>query len=311
MEAGSSYVYGIGTVDARFPSIGVEKEYIQARAAIAKSEQNPQGEDLSGLTERQVKYKVLTYSVGYNVQLHELYDNSGRSTSNQSTAIVRYPYRYLARDMCWVFSVENIDTYILSPRSEEELTQLVDMLNEPTAATPVDVDVIIGSLGAIAPPSFCNGLELPIVQINNTYSFVVEQFIAQLWEGYQQQQNSSQSNPLSENDFKSAANNLFIRMMQLADNVGNLDEHRAVNYLALRSQQIYIQSAELSQDSKRLLKISVKPSPLTDNSSRSVMEVIFTYATPSDSRDIYYIVVDVSGIYPFLVKNWQPYYEQV
>lgn len=309
MEVGSSYVYSIGTVDARFPTIGVEKEYIQARAAIPTS-------DLANLTERQIKYKVLTYSVGYNVQLDELYDNNGHpipNTSNQTTEIVRYPNRYLARDMCWVFSVENIDCYILNPRSDDELTQLIEMLNEPTASPPVDVDVVIGIIGAIAPPSFCNGLELPIVQINNTYSFVVQQFIDQLWEQYQQeQQNSrSQSSSISESDFKNSANNLFVRMMQLADNVGNLDEHRAVNYLALRSQQIYINTAELSQDSKRLLKITVKPSALTENSSRSVMEVIFTYATPSDSRDIYYIVVDVSGMYPFLVKNWQPYYEQV
>ena len=326
MEAGSSYVYSIGTVDARFPSIGVEKEYIQAQAALAEILQDRHRVDdnlptLANLTERKRKYKVLTYSVGYNITPDERYDDGeglvpnppNRNAEIVTAEIVRYPNRYLARDMCWVFSVENIDTYILNPRSEEELTQLIDMLNEPTAATPVDVDVIIGSLGAIAPPSFCNGLELPIVQINNTYSFVVKQFIDQLWSGYldQQQNSRSQSSALSETDFKSAANNLFVRMMQLADNVGNLDEHRAINYLALRSQQIYIQTAELSQDSKRLLKITVKPSPLTDNSSRSVMEVIFTYATPSDSRDIYYIVVDVSGIYPFLVKNWQPYYEQI
>ena len=311
MEFDSSYVYSIGTVDARFPSIGVEKEYIQARAAIPTS-------DLANLTERQVKHKVFTYAVGYNIKLDEQHttDSNGNPvviTTDQTAEIVRYPNRYLARDMCWVFSVENIDTYILNPRSEDELTQLVEMLDEPTAVPPVDVDVIIGSLGAIASPSFCNGLELPIVQINNTYSFVVEQFIDQLWEQYQQQQQNSrsQSSALSESDFKNAANNLFVRMMQLADNVGNLDEHRAVNYLALRSQQIYINTAELSQDSKRLLKITVKPSALTENSSRSVMEVIFTYATPDDSRDVYYIVVDVSGMYPFLVKQWQPYYEQI
>ena len=292
MELGSSYVYSIGTVDARFPSIGVEKEYIQARSAIPTN-------DLANLTERQTKYKVLTDSVSQNIV----------TSSGDNVDVVRYTNRYLARDMCWVFSVENIDTYILNPRSDEELTQLIEMLNEPTAVNPVDVDVIIGSLGAIASPSWCNGLELPIVEINNTYSFVVKDFINQLWRQYQN--DPSKTSNLSESDFKSAANNLFVRMMQLADNVGNLDEHRAVNYLALRSQQVYISTAELSHQSKRLLKITVKPSPLTDNSSRSVMEVIFTYATPDDSRDIYYLVVDVSGMYPFLVKQWQPYYEQI
>ena len=306
MELGSSYVYSIGTIDARFPSIGVEKEYIQARSAIPT-------DDLANTTERQAKYKVFTYAVGYNIKLDELHttDSSGNPvviTTDQTAEIVRYPNRYLARDMCWVFSVENIDTYIVNPRTDEELNQLIEMLNEPTAVPPLDVDVIIGSLGAIASPSLCNGLELPIVEINNTYSFVVKQFIDQLWEHYHQ---GSQNNSMNEQDFRNAANNLFTRMMQLADNVGNLDEHRAVNYLALRSQQIYINTAELSQQSKRLLKITVKPSALTENSSRSVMEVIFTYATPDDSRDIYYIVVDVSGMYPFLVKKWQPYYEQI
>ncbi len=300
MESGSSYVYSIGTVDARFPSIGVEKEYIQARAAIPP-------EDLANKTEREVKYKVLTYAVGYRIEIDEREGDSDRDAQ-----IVRYPNRYLARDMCWVFSMENIDTYILHPRTEDELTQLIEMLNTPTATPLTDVNVVIGSLGSLSSPSLCNGLELPIVQINNIYSFEAEQLLDQLWEQYQQQQeNLSQSSNLSESDFKTAANDLFVRMMQLADNVGNLDEHRAVNYLALRSQQIYIQTAELFQDSKRLLKITVKPSPLTEKSSRSVMEVIFTYATVDDSRDVYYIVVDVSGMYPFLVKKLQPYYELI
>ena len=43
--------------------------------------------------------------------------------------------------------------------------------------------------------------------------------------------------------FAPAARELFDRIMQLADNAGSTDEHRAINYLAVRYSAIYALAA--------------------------------------------------------------------
>ena len=153
----SLYVYALGTVNARFPNISLEKEFTQA--ASAQQTQN--------LTDRRIQYEVFTYT-------------PSQPPPTPPMLQPYYPNRYIARDMCWVFTIENVDTYILQPRTDDELNQLIAMLNEPVKTPLVDVDVVIGSLGPIAPPEMCNGLQIPIVVVNNTYSFKVDDFINNL-----------------------------------------------------------------------------------------------------------------------------------
>src|SRR5437868_2815966 len=47
----SAWVYAIGRIDARFPTIAVEKEYHQAAARVPST---------SGLTEHQLRFQVLS-----------------------------------------------------------------------------------------------------------------------------------------------------------------------------------------------------------------------------------------------------------
>jgi PatG C-terminal len=44
---------------------------------------------------------------------------------------------------------------------------------------------------------------------------------------------------ISEADFRPAAQELFDRIMQMSDNAGATDEHRALNYLAVRYHSVY------------------------------------------------------------------------
>ena len=48
----------------------------------------------------------------------------------------------------------------------------------------------------------------------------------------------------SAKEFAPAAEEFFDRIMQMADNAGATDEHRALNYLAVRYQAIYAKAAE-------------------------------------------------------------------
>jgi hypothetical protein len=50
--------------------------------------------------------------------------------------------------------------------------------------------------------------------------------------------------PAPAEQFEPAVRELFDRIMQITDNVGNEDEHRALNYLSVRYANIYARAAE-------------------------------------------------------------------
>src|SRR5262245_9391744 len=77
-----AFVYALGQIEPRFPSLSIEKEYAQVRA----------GTDYSGATERE----ALIGTIG--------------NPEN----------RYLARNMCWVLNIEGLETYILVPRDPRD-----------------------------------------------------------------------------------------------------------------------------------------------------------------------------------------------
>ena len=59
--------------------------------------------------------------------------------------------RYLARQLCWVYVIESLETYILVPRDRADLDLLIEAVrSDPTRD---DVDVVIGTRGPLAPPT--------------------------------------------------------------------------------------------------------------------------------------------------------------
>ena len=116
-RATSNYLYAIGRIEPRFPRPSVEKEFVQATGRA----------ETAGLTDRQAVQKVLSQRQN----------------------------RYLARQLCWVMTIEGLETYILVPRDPADLDLLVEALR-PTPS-PMDLDCVIGVRGAIAPPEMCNG----------------------------------------------------------------------------------------------------------------------------------------------------------
>src|SRR5262245_50233948 len=131
--------------------------------------------------------------------------------------------RYLARQLCWVMAIEGLETYILVPRDPADLDLLIEALR-PTPS-PLDLDCVIGIRGPIAPPEMCNGLLVPIVIFDQLYSFDRDSLIKAI---------PRPEKPAKE--FAAAAEELFDRIMQMADNTGATDEQRALNYLAVRYQ---------------------------------------------------------------------------
>src|ERR1700730_6754624 len=110
--------------------------------------------------------------------------------------------RYLARQMCWVLMIQGLETYILVPRDPADIDLLC------SAIEPHDspwISLVIGTRGPIAPAEFCNGLMIPIVFLDQLYTFSHESLIEAIPrpEGADAQQ------------FGAASRELFDRIMQM------------------------------------------------------------------------------------------------
>ncbi len=257
--ASPSWVYALGNIQARFPSISVEREFAQATGR----------EKTAGLTDRQTLHSVLS----------------------------KPENRYLARQLCYVMTVEGLETYLLRPRDPADL-QLLAAAVRPNPS-PMDLDVVIGIKGPIAPPQMCNGLTVPIVVFDQIYSFDREALIKAI----------PTPENISANEFAPAAEELFDRIMQMTDNAGATDEHRALNYLAVRYQAIYAKAAEYFAQSSSLTAVDVQGSPLSG--ARKVLDVIFSYTSRNtDVVDKCFVRVDVTDEFPFLITKLSPYYDR-
>ncbi len=254
-----SWIYALGSVSARFPNISVEKEFAQAVGR----------EHTSGLTDREALHAVVS----------------------------KPENRYLARQICWLLTVEGLETYLLQPRDLVDLSLLTGAVRP--SPSPLDVDVVIGEKGPIAAPQLCNGLMLPIVILDQVYSFDREALVKSI----------PTPEKISANELAPAAEEVFDRIMQMADNAGATDEHRALNYLAVRYAAIYSTAAEAYRRNRSLTAVDVRPSALSG--IRSIVEVVFSYTDrATDVVEKYFVRVDVTEEFPFLVNKLGPYYDR-
>src|SRR5262249_43009798 len=153
--------------EARFPNLAAEKEFAQATGRA----------DTAGKTDQQTFHTVLS----------------------------KRENRYLVRQLCWVFTVQGLETYLLVPRDPADVDLLVEAIRP--VASPNDIDVVIGVRGPIAPPEMCNGLMVPIVVFDQIYSFDREALIRSI----------PKPDKVKAEDFAPTANEVFDRIMHMAD----------------------------------------------------------------------------------------------
>jgi PatG C-terminal len=205
--------------------------------------------------------------------------------------------RYLVRQLCWVMTIAGLETYMVVPRDPSDFSLLIEALR-PTPQ-PWDLDVVIGLRGPIAPPEACNGLLVPIVAFDQMYSFDRDSLIKAI-------PRPEQTSP---EEFTAAAEGVLDRIIQMTDNAGDLDAHRALNYLAVRYPAIYAKAAEAHAGNASLTAVDVRPSVLSG--LRKVVEVIFSYTNRgTDVTDKFFVRVDVTEEFPFLVTKLSPYYDR-
>lgn len=253
-----SHVYAMGKVEARFRNPSIEKEFAQATGRA----------DTQGLTDRHAFHKVL------------------KERQN----------RYLVRQLCWVMTIQNLETYILQPRDPLDFDLLVEALRP--SPSPLDLDVVIGVRGPLAPPEWCNGLMVPIVVFDQLYSFDRQSLLKAI----------PRPEKVRPKEFIDAAGDIFDRILHITDNAGATDEHRALNYLAVRYHAIYAKTAEAFAGNASLSGVEVRPSRLSG--ARKVVDAIFSYTNrKTDVIEKHFVRVDVTEEFPFLVTKMSPYYD--
>ena len=259
-----SYIYAIGKVVHRFPNRSLEMELVQATG------RRPE-EETRGQSREQVIHRYLTHK-----------DN-----------------RYIARQVCYVLNIEGLETYILVPSDPLDIDRLAEALR-PAPRGGEDIDVIIGRRGPLAADEMCNGLMVPIVSVDQIYSFDRDTLMKAI----------PKRKGVKEDQFKTSSGHLFDRIVQIADNAGATDEHRAMNYLAVRYDEIYNRTQLMENENFTLAGIEVRPSRLSG--ARKVLDVIFSYENLKANRATqkWFVRVDVTEEFPFLVTPMQQYFER-
>jgi hypothetical protein len=191
----SGFVYAIGTIEAEYPNIGIERE-MQAMARHLGIEIEPD-RDLSAKATEDRHWQ------------HAVLSRDPKLT------------RYIARQLRWRLTIEDFPVFVLSPGDPNYLEDLIDALNRPKYTKPArsggkraakeappieaysghaeDLDVVVGVIG----PQTANGT-----------SILVDQLF---------QITHSQCTPSGLPYFS-----------QISDNHGITDADRAYNFLAAR-----------------------------------------------------------------------------
>ena len=259
-----SYVYAIGKVIPRFPNRSIELELAQATGRQTT-------EETKGLAHDEVIYRTLT------------------DPNN----------RYIARQVCYVLTIEGLETYILVPSDPLDLDRLAQAI-KPVPGDFRDIDIIIGRRGPIALPDMCGGLMIPIVYVDQIYSFDRDELIKSI----------PKRKGENEDQFKNTSKAIFNHIVQIADNAGATDEHRAINYLSVRYDEIYHRTQSLQDENYSFIAIDVRLSRLS--STRKIVNVIFTYENRTNRAiQQWFIRVDVTEEFPFLVSPMQQYFERL
>jgi hypothetical protein len=270
-QADSGFVYAIGTVEAEYPNVAIERE-MQALAVELNVDVDPDP-DVPMTQDRIWQYEVL-----------------------------RHPRsRYLARQLSWRLTVEGVPALVLTPRDPADYEELIKRLNRPkypkpsesrsrtrsrtkpnagqAPGRPEDLDVVVGVRG----PQTADGIEVTVDQI-----FEISH------ERHEQLHNTA----------------LFGYLSQLADNFGVTDQDRAYNYLLARYDFFAPQKFEQVDPDNYILAGAPTFVSRLSGGNRIVQVILRFRGTENFSEKKYFLRVDVTHEFPMIVTGLRPYLDR-
>lgn len=273
-EASGGFVYAIGTVEVDYPNLAIERE-MQALAHDMNVEIEPDEDMPMKPTE------------------DRLWQHAVLSTNKQRT-------RYIARQLSWRLTIEDIPAFVLKPRDPRDFDELIDCLQRPKypkpnngrsrsrskpkpsiapgmLGRPEDLDVVIGVRGPRTP----DGIEVTLDQI---FTISPEQLAPR------------------------QGADLFGYLAQLSDNFGLTDQDRAYNYLAARYKIPYDKLDKVHQD----FELAGAPtiSSRLSGGNRIVDVILRFRGTQTIVEKKYFLRVDVTHEFPMIITGLTPYLDR-
>ncbi len=129
----NQFIFSIGKLSCRFPSVGIEHEFQQRERSML------------------------------------LDDKKIPELQNERIAVVLRNNQHLARSVCFIQSVSGIPAYVIVPATSQVLDNLLTVLEKSTSDD--HWVIIIGKRGEMAPPTACNGVLAPYVYCDVVYAF--------------------------------------------------------------------------------------------------------------------------------------------
>lgn len=207
--------------------------------------------------------------------------------------------RYLARRVCWVLEVDDHPAAILVPRREPELTDLIEALKLfRSLPNPTDATLLVtGTLGGPAPASKCEGLQVPMISVDELQYFTRRELLNKL---------ASELNKEKERrEVETAAEQIWMHAGVWRE-PGFDDEQRAKNYLVFRTTPLYERTIALAKDAadqgRAYWLSAITASGVTNEAGRSVVNVDSTFQAASGQTLTYRAEIDVTDLFAFQHK---------
>jgi hypothetical protein len=207
-------------------------------------------------------------------------------------------------------------------RDLHDLPDLIGCLARAEPADPhehEDLDLFVGSSTLMAIDT-CPGITAPVLAVEQLSS-LDKQVLTKAFE----LSPKSSAKPASKDKARSISekdrNVLFRRLVRSADNFGDTDEWRALNYLAVRYQPLYELYAELVKPNPELAKPKTDKDGWTLDSIRVVRSRLArekrivdpVFAFRNNETGIvhqYFVRLDVSHLYPMVINPIAEYFDR-
>jgi hypothetical protein len=249
------FAYGLGRLSVRFPSLGAQQHYAQL---------------VGGDPDAIIR------------------------TADLKETLSKEQNRYLARQMCWVFSGTGADGFLVIPRDGEDVKELLDALTTNNST----MHVVVGSPASpLLNAGECLSSGLPAIHPDQLLVFTREAFFSAL----PPPNADAQAKGKDLDVWNRTTAGLFDHLTRRAGNRCLLDEHRAMNYLALHYPQIYHLAFTEQTGGAPLIGVDARPVQVDD---RRILEVRFVFRqTHTHVVHRYMCHVDVTDLFPFLTSS--------
>lgn len=204
-------------------------------------------------------------------------------------ALSRPKSRYLAYHVCWVFGGPGGgDICTVHPRDSHDIDELLDLLGGDD-----HVEALVGAPASPALVSACTAPGLAAVTADQVLRFTMDEFVAEL--------PAPGAAKGAADRYRQVVRDLFAQFTQRAGNLGTSDEHRALNFLALRYRPLYQLAFRVVGEGKAL--VGVDPRRTTAGGRRLVAVRLVFRDTKSHLVERYHCTVDVTDLFPFLTSS--------